>query len=65
MALMLIIRHLLVAENKRRDEEPRDDTYDEVYIESVTKEGVSVKMKVDKEFLDLTDIQNRDFRYVL
>lgn len=65
MALMLIIRHLLVAENKRRDEEPRDDTYDEVYIESVTKEGESVKMKVDKEFLDLTDIQNRDFRYVL
>ncbi|KAF7437247.1 hypothetical protein PC9H_004084 [Pleurotus ostreatus] len=65
MALMLIIRHLLVAENKRRDEEPRDDTYDEVYVESVTKEGESVKIKVDKEFLDLTDIQNRDFRYVL
>lgn len=65
MALMLIIRHLLVVENKRRDEEPRDDTYDEVYIESVTKEGERVKIKVDKEFLDLTDIQNRDFRYVL
>ncbi|KAF4572524.1 hypothetical protein EYR36_007031 [Pleurotus pulmonarius] len=65
MALMLIIRHLLVAENKRRDEEPHDDTYDEVYIESATTEGEIVKMKVDKEFLDLTDIQNRDFRYVL
>ncbi|KAL0950628.1 hypothetical protein HGRIS_007418 [Hohenbuehelia grisea] len=64
MAIMLAIRRLLASENKRRDQEPPDDTYDDVYIEKVTEKG-TVKVKVDKEFLDLTDIQNRDFRYVL
>ncbi|TFK34336.1 MFS general substrate transporter [Crucibulum laeve] len=65
MAIMLTIRYVLAAENKRRDAEPADNTYEDVYIERTTKEGVVEKVKVDKEFLDLTDIQNRDFRYVL
>ncbi|KAJ7153325.1 MFS general substrate transporter [Mycena filopes] len=65
MILVLVIRQLLVAENKRRDAEPaRDDMYDNVYIERPTPNGAVEKVKVDKEFLDLTDIQNRDFRYV-
>jgi len=64
-AILLIIRYLLNAENKRRDSEPPDTTYDDVYIEVVTPEGKRVERKVDKEYLDLTDIQNRDFRYVL
>ncbi|EMD34999.1 hypothetical protein CERSUDRAFT_85745 [Gelatoporia subvermispora B] len=63
--LLLIIRWLLARENKRRDAEPLDDTYDDVYIEVITPEGKRVERKVDKEFLDLTDIQNREFRYVL
>ncbi|KAJ7100458.1 MFS general substrate transporter [Mycena epipterygia] len=67
MLLALAIRYLLVAENKRRDAEPvHDDGYDDVYIERLAKDGSGImeKVKIDKEFLDLTDIQNRDFRYV-
>ncbi|KAJ7081269.1 MFS general substrate transporter [Mycena epipterygia] len=67
MFLVLAIRYLLVAENKRRDAEPvQDDGYDDVFIERLASDGSGVmeKVKVDKEFLDLTDIRNRDFRYV-
>jgi len=63
--LMLIIRFTLARENRRRDAEPADDTYDDVYIEVITADGKRVEQKVSKEFLDLTDRQNRDFRYVL
>jgi ACS family allantoate permease-like MFS transporter len=81
---MLTIRFILARENKKRDEEPVNDTFEEVYIEQVTADGKRIEVKVDKvrptstdqiiksnsivfaqEFLDLTDIQNRDFRYVL
>lgn len=63
--ILLIIRRMLAAENRRRDVEPRDDTYDDVYITVFGQDGKAVEKKVDREFLDLTDIQNRDFRYVL
>ncbi|CAL1698644.1 unnamed protein product [Somion occarium] len=63
--ILLVIRFLLRRENKRRDSEPADDTYDDVYIEVVDADGKTVQKKIDKEYLDLTDIQNRDFRYVL
>ncbi|CAA7262330.1 unnamed protein product [Cyclocybe aegerita] len=65
MALLLMVRFLLSTENGRRDREPPDETYENIYIERVGKSGVTELVKVDKEFLDLTDIQNRDFRYVL
>ncbi|PPR00815.1 hypothetical protein CVT26_012456 [Gymnopilus dilepis] len=65
MGLLLAIRYLLASENKRRDNEPVDTTYDDVYIEKIGPDGVVEKVKVDKEYLDLTDIQNREFRYVL
>ncbi|KAI0937981.1 hypothetical protein AcV7_003300 [Taiwanofungus camphoratus] len=58
-------RFILARENKRRDAEPPDTTYDDVYIEVVLPDGKRVERKVEKEYLDLTDIQNRDFRYVL
>ncbi|KAG6820122.1 hypothetical protein H0H93_005128 [Arthromyces matolae] len=61
---LLMIRYILARENKIRDQEPVDTTYDNVYIEKDV-DGVTEKVKVDKEFLDLTDHQNRDFRYVL
>ncbi|KAJ7710405.1 MFS general substrate transporter [Mycena rosella] len=67
MGLVLVIRHLLIAENKRRDAENKPEAgYDDVYIERLAQDGSGVmeKVKIDKEFLDLTDIQNRDFRYV-
>ncbi|THG95272.1 hypothetical protein EW026_g6352 [Hermanssonia centrifuga] len=63
--ILLAIRHLLSRENKRRDAEPVDEQYDDVYIEVITPEGKRIEQKIPKEYLDLTDIQNRDFRYVL
>ena len=85
MALLLTIRFVLSSENKRRDREQLDESYDDVYIERIGKDGEVERVKVEKvkifyfnnmqywlilcnvyqEFLDLTDIQNRDFRYVL
>ncbi|EKM74774.1 hypothetical protein AGABI1DRAFT_132891 [Agaricus bisporus var. burnettii JB137-S8] len=63
--VMLALRWVMTRENKRRDSEPRDTTYDEVYLERENGDGTIDKIRVDKEFLDLTDMQNRDFRYVL
>jgi len=59
---LLVLRYLYSHENKRRDLETRDNTYDvPVYIRTESGE----EKQVDKAFLDLTDKQNRDFRYVL
>ncbi|KZT68578.1 MFS general substrate transporter [Daedalea quercina L-15889] len=65
MGVLLIIRLILARENRRRDMEPRDTMYDDVYIGVILADGTRVEKKVEKEYLDLTDIQNRDFRYVL
>jgi hypothetical protein len=87
MVLLFSIRLLLAHENKRRDAEPPDYSYDDVYVTKIDDEGKRVEVKVSKvrvivsvsislydrlmimrteqEFLDLTDRQNRDFRYVL
>ncbi|THU76019.1 hypothetical protein K435DRAFT_879839 [Dendrothele bispora CBS 962.96] len=65
MAIVLAIRFLLSKENKKRDREGHDDTYDDVYIERPGSDGKMEQVKVDKDLLDLTDRQNRDFRYVL
>ncbi|KAA1466621.1 MFS general substrate transporter [Dentipellis sp. KUC8613] len=65
MALLFVIRVLLSRENKRRDAEPPDYTYDDIYVERTLDDGTTEEVKVSKEFLDLTDKQNRDFRYVL
>ncbi|KAF9484670.1 MFS general substrate transporter [Pholiota conissans] len=63
--LILTLRFMLRAENKRRDAEQRDDTFDNVYIKEELADGTKIEKHVDKAFLDLTDIQNRDFRYDL
>ncbi|KAN0107667.1 major facilitator superfamily [Russula decolorans] len=65
MILLFSIRVLLERENKRRDTEPRDDSYDDVYVTRIDEKGNRVEVRVSREFLDLTDRQNRDFRYVL
>lgn len=62
---LLGIRYLLFTENRRRDAKPVDTAYADVYIERLKEDGVMEKVRVEKEFLDLTDKQNRDFRYVL
>lgn len=46
--ILLVIRFLLRRENKRRDSEPADDTYDDVYIEVVDADGKTVQKKIDK-----------------
>ncbi|KAL5520352.1 hypothetical protein ACEPAG_9576 [Sanghuangporus baumii] len=63
--LLLILRYILAKENKRRDLEPPDTTYDDVWIKVTDENGNIIEKKVDKAFLDLTDRQNRDFRYPL
>ncbi|KAK6983842.1 major facilitator superfamily domain-containing protein [Favolaschia claudopus] len=66
MALTLLaIRFYLARQNARRDAAGPDDTYDNVYVQHVNADGATEKVKVDKEYLDLTDLQNREFRYVL
>jgi len=65
MILLLAIRYYLVSENRRRDSEAVDETYDHVYVQRSTDYGGIEKVHIDKEYLDLTDIQNRAFRYVL
>ncbi|KAJ7328377.1 hypothetical protein DFH08DRAFT_709670, partial [Mycena albidolilacea] len=65
MALVIIIRYVFILENKRRDAEPpRDDGYDDVFIQKETHAGGMEKVKIAKELLDSTDRQNCDFRYV-
>ena len=53
MALLLIIRFILSSENKRRDQEPPDETYDDVYIDRIGKDGEVHKVKVEKVRLTL------------
>ncbi|KAJ3755154.1 major facilitator superfamily domain-containing protein, partial [Lentinula raphanica] len=66
--LLLTLRTMLAKENANRDgKENRQDDYNDVYLPSKELDsGINVpQRKVDKVFLDLTDIQNRDFRYTL
>ncbi|KAF8480327.1 MFS general substrate transporter [Russula ochroleuca] len=65
MVLLFSIRVLLARENKRRDAEPLGDSFNDVYVVRIDEDGNRTEVKVSKEFLDLTDRQNRDFRYVL
>lgn len=58
---LVVLRFMLASENTKRERETPDDRHDAVYI--VDESGV--ERKVDKAFLDLTDKENRDFRYVL
>lgn len=46
--LLLLIRALLSRENKKRDAEPVDDKYDDVYIEVVLPDGTRTERRVDK-----------------
>ena len=65
MLLILLLRFMLAAENRRRDAEKTEDSHDAVYIAQELPDGSKSEKKVDRAFLDLTDIQNREFRYVL
>jgi hypothetical protein len=56
---------MLASENRRRETEERDERHDVVYITQELPDGTRLEKRVDRAFLDLTDIQNRDFRYAL
>jgi hypothetical protein len=58
---LVILRFMLATENKKRENETYDDKYDKVYI----TDEAGVEKRVDRTLLDLTDKQNRSFRYVL
>jgi hypothetical protein len=48
MCLLFAIRVLLSRENKRRDAEPVDDAYDNVFLTKIDQDGKRVGMKVSK-----------------
>ena len=45
--LTLGLRYMLHSENKRRDGEQRDETYDNVYLQE-TEDGIRSKIRIDK-----------------
>ncbi|KAJ7598052.1 MFS general substrate transporter [Mycena floridula] len=70
--ITLLLRHILVTENRRRDAlkvldvNSKDETLDDFgYVLAEDSDGKMIRHKVDKGFLDLTDKQNLGFRYVL
>jgi ACS family allantoate permease-like MFS transporter len=82
--LLVIIRFVLVAENKRRDA-ANETSEKHAYVVDIDEHGNRVEKQIDvvsgaksqcccslklmlanfQAFLDLTDRQNKDFRYVL
>ncbi|KAI9444214.1 hypothetical protein H4582DRAFT_1071945 [Lactarius indigo] len=48
MFLLFAIRVLLSRENKRRDAEPSDDTYDNVFVTKMDENGKRVEVKVPR-----------------
>ncbi|OJT03928.1 hypothetical protein TRAPUB_5381 [Trametes pubescens] len=63
--LLLTARAYLSWENARRERAGPDERYDDMYITKEHSDGTVMDKKVEKVFLDLTDMQNRDFRYEL
>ena len=48
MVLLFAIRVLLERENKRRDAEPRDDSFDDVLVVKFDKNGNRTEVQVSK-----------------
>ncbi|KAF5347283.1 hypothetical protein D9756_009992 [Leucocoprinus leucothites] len=48
MLLVLILRFILDKENKRRDRETRDTTYDDVYMLHTKEDGCTEKIRIEK-----------------
>ena len=68
IVFILILRWYLVRENNRRDAEhaASGKEYDEFgYVEHTQEDGSIVKLKVPIQFLDITDRENKAFRYPL
>ena len=48
MVLLFSIRVLLARENKRRDAEPRDNSFDDVHVVRIDGDGKRTEVKVSK-----------------
>ena len=48
ICLLFTIRVLLSRENKRRDAEPRNDAYDNVFLTKIDQDGKRVEMRISK-----------------
>ena len=48
MILLFAIRVLLARENRLRDAEPRDNSYDDVHVVKIDEDGNRVLVKVSK-----------------
>ncbi len=62
------MRFYLLAQNKKRDAElaASGKPYEEFgYVEHVQPDGSIVKYKVPIQYMDLTDWENKSFRYPL
>ncbi|KAJ7124192.1 hypothetical protein C8R44DRAFT_980594 [Mycena epipterygia] len=63
MLLVLVIRYLLIAENKRRDAKPvQEDEYDDVFIERLAKDGSDVMKKIKINYSPCVTDSLRRFR---
>ena len=60
MVILFIIRVLLARENKRRDAEPPDYTFDDVYVVTTDKDGNRAEVKVPKVRISAL-LQSRNF----
>ena len=49
--LILILRYMLHSENKRRDGEQRDETYDNVYLMQEADDGIQSEKRIDKVWI--------------
>ena len=63
--LSILIRIYLSYLNKRRANRTDDAPYDDAIVIVQNEKGEDTKQKVDRAFLDLTDRQNLEYRYVL
>ena len=72
--LALFIRIYLMSQNAARDRAARStgekgtthsEAFDDVFIIVKDEKGQATKRRIHRAYLDLTDKQNREFRYVL
>ena len=61
---LLVIRWYLARENRRRDLEPRDHTYDDNWVELMRDDGTVEKVRIPKVFFS-TDSRPGDVSYVV
>ncbi|KZM26929.1 transmembrane transport [Ascochyta rabiei] len=65
-AILLTIRFILIRRNQQREKYLGDASSEQAeggIVEELNAEGATVRVKVDLAILDLSDLQNKSFRY--